>query len=56
MVEIQTAIIENSNGPPVSRVTRVHDTFVDMNTVIASVLHDFKLAHVWEPEFSFFSL
>jgi hypothetical protein len=32
--------------PPFSRVTRVHDALVDMNTIVASVLHDFRLAHV----------
>jgi hypothetical protein len=26
-------------------VTRVHDTLVDMNTIVSSVLHDFWLAH-----------
>jgi hypothetical protein len=31
--------------PPVSRVTRVHAALVDMNTILASVLHDFRLAH-----------
>ena len=30
-----------SASVPVSRVTRVHDTLVDMNTIITSVLHDF---------------
>jgi hypothetical protein len=30
---------------PPSCVTRVHDVLVDMHTVIASVLYDFRLAH-----------
>jgi hypothetical protein len=31
--------------PPVNRVTRVHAALVDMNTILAFVLHDFRLAH-----------
>jgi hypothetical protein len=36
---------EDSDEPPLRPVTRLHDTLMDMNTVIASVLHDFRLAH-----------
>ena len=36
---------EDSDEPPLRHVTRMHDTLTDMNTVIASVLHDFRLAH-----------
>ena len=31
--------------PIVSRVTRVHGALVDMNTILVSVLHDFRVAH-----------
>jgi hypothetical protein len=31
--------------PPLSRVIRVHGALVDMNTVVAATLHDFRLAH-----------
>ena len=31
--------------PPVSRITRVHGALVDMNTILASVLHDLRVAH-----------
>ena len=37
---------EDFDEPPLRHVTRVHDTLTDMNTVIASVLHDFRLAHL----------
>jgi hypothetical protein len=49
MVESEEALAASDNGPfdgpPRSRVTRVHDALVDMNTIITSVLHDFILAH-----------
>ena len=35
----------DDNSHPVPRVIRVHDVLVDMHVVIASVLHDFRLAH-----------
>ena len=31
--------------PPANRVTRVHDSLLNMNTILTSVLHDFGLAH-----------
>jgi hypothetical protein len=45
MVESEEADIGGDSGAsasvPVSHVTRVHDTLVDMNTIITFVLHDF---------------
>ena len=32
-------------SPPQSHILRVHDALVDMNIVIAAILHDFHLVH-----------
>jgi hypothetical protein len=49
MVESEEADAAGDNGASASvrgsRITRVHDTLVDMNTIITSVLHDFRLAY-----------
>jgi hypothetical protein len=48
MLETENTVVdggEDSDDPPIPPVTRVHDTLVDMNMVIASILHDFRLAH-----------
>ena len=31
--------------PTMSHVTRVHGALVDMNTILSSILHDFRVAH-----------
>jgi hypothetical protein len=36
---------EESQASGGNRVTRVHAAFVDMNTIVALVLHNFRLAH-----------
>jgi hypothetical protein len=46
LVEPESAVSESSDEAPLlSRVTRVHNTLVDMNSVVASVLHEFRFAH-----------
>jgi hypothetical protein len=35
----------SSAAIPSTRATRVHNALVDMNTIIASVLHNFRLVH-----------
>jgi hypothetical protein len=50
LVESEDGIASDDSSPSdrvcVSRVTKVHDALVDMNTIITSVLHDFRLAHM----------
>jgi hypothetical protein len=37
---------DDADGPPpASRATRVHESLLNMNTILTSVLHDFCLAH-----------
>ena len=46
LVEPESVVSESSNDAPLmSRVMRVHDTLVDMNNIVASVLHEFRFAH-----------
>jgi hypothetical protein len=46
MAESDDAIAASSDDVCRSSwATRVHNALVDMNTIIASVLHDFRLAH-----------
>jgi hypothetical protein len=46
MAEIDGAVAASSGDAVVSsRASRIHAALVDMNTIIASVLHDFRLAH-----------
>jgi hypothetical protein len=47
LVETEEVLATSADvTPPLSRVTRVHGALVDMNTVVAAALHDFRLAHV----------
>ena len=42
LVEPKNAVSKSSNNAPlVSRMTRVHDTLVDMNNIVVSMLHEF---------------
>jgi hypothetical protein len=46
MVDLEEAIlslVDNVRGK--TRASRVHIAFVNMNTIITSVLHDFRVAH-----------
>jgi hypothetical protein len=45
MVNGDAAVSSSNEGPSSSHATRVHNALVDMNAIIASVLHDFRLAH-----------
>jgi hypothetical protein len=48
LVETQNTILEcneESQALGGNHVTRVHAALVDMNTIVASVLHNFRLAH-----------
>jgi hypothetical protein len=48
MVDYESAInpvVGAGDALQVSRVCQIHETLVDMNTIIVSVLHDFRLAH-----------
>lgn len=46
LVEPKNAVSKSSDDAPlVSRMTKVHDTQVDMNSIVVSVLHEFRFAH-----------
>ena len=48
MVDNKAAVLDDvgvSDAGRGNRVSRVHDSLMDMNTIIASVLHNFHLYH-----------
>jgi hypothetical protein len=46
LVETNQSLLESAgDGSMVNRVTRVHESLVNMNTILASMLHDFRLSH-----------
>jgi hypothetical protein len=46
MVESSAAVMDGeADAPPGHCAIRVHESLLNMNTIIASVLHDFRLAH-----------
>lgn len=46
MVEFDDAVVDSSSDVHrFSQATRVHNALVDMNTIMASVLYDFRLVH-----------
>jgi hypothetical protein len=46
MVESSAAVLDGkADAPPGHCVIRVHESLLNMNTIIALVLHDFRLAH-----------
>jgi hypothetical protein len=46
LVETEEVLATSAgDSRPQSRVTRVHDALVHMNTIVAAMLHDFRLGH-----------